>query len=277
MTSEFIIHANELNFEYEVISFSMNTPVVVDFWAEWCQPCKTLEPILERVIQEAGGSIRLAKVNIDQNPNLAIQYGVRSIPTVKAFVQGAVVAEFVGMQPPDRVRAFLDQLTPPSPIDLAVEKASNLLTLGNWAEAEGIFRGALTNKPNSSSSILGLCKSLLAQGKASEALELLREFPASREFSHAQALLPLAECMRNSMQKPVPEGDENDAAFRNALRLISKGNLEAAMDGIIGILRRNKHYQNGKAHQIALAIIELLGEGNPLTPQYRRELASALF
>lgn len=277
MTSEFIIHANELNFEYEVISFSMNTPVVVDFWAEWCQPCKTLEPILERVIQEAGGSIRLAKVNIDQNPNLAIQYGVRSIPTVKAFVQGAVVAEFVGMQPPDRVRAFLDQLTPPSPIDLAVEKASNLLTLGNWAEAEGIFRGALTNKPNSSSSILGLCKSLLAQGKASEALELLREFPASREFSHAQALLPLAECMRNSMQKPVPEGDENDAAFRNALRLISKGNLEAAMDGIIGILRRNKQYQNGKAHQIALAIIELLGEGNPLTPQYRRELASALF
>ena len=277
MTSEFIIHANELNFEYEVISFSMNTPVVVDFWAEWCQPCKTLGPILERVIQEAGGSIRLAKVNIDQNPNLAIQYGVRSIPTVKAFVQGAVVAEFVGMQPPDRVRAFLDQLTPPSPIDLAVEKASNLLTLGNWAEAEGIFRGALTNKPNSSSSILGLCKSLLAQGKASEALELLREFPASREFSHAQALLPLAECMRNSMQKPVPEGDENDAAFRNALRLISKGNLEAAMDGIIGILRRNKHYQNGKAHQIALAIIELLGEGNPLTSQYRRELASALF
>jgi putative thioredoxin len=277
MTSEFIIHANELNFEYEVISFSMNTPVVVDFWAEWCQPCKTLGPILERAIQEAGNSIRLAKVNIDQNPNLAIQYGVRSIPTVKAFVQGAVVAEFVGMQPPDRVRAFLDQLTPPSPIDLAVEKASNLLTLGNWAEAEGIFRGALTNKPNSSSSILGLCKSLLAQGKASEALELLREFPASREFSHAQALLPLAECMRNSMQKPVPEGDENDAAFRNALRLISKGNLEAAMDGIIGILRRNKQYQNGKAHQIALAIIELLGEGNPLTPQYRRELASALF
>lgn len=277
MTSEFIIHANELNFEYEVISFSMNTPVVVDFWAEWCQPCKTLGPILERAIREAGGSIRLAKVNIDQNPNLAIQYGVRSIPTVKAFVQGAVVAEFVGMQPPDRVRAFLDQLTPPSPIDLAVEKASNLLTLGNWAEAEGIFRGALTNKPNSSSSILGLCKSLLAQGKASEALELLREFPASREFSHAQALLPLAECMRNSMQKPVPEGDENDAAFRNALRLISKGNLEAAMDGIIGILRRNKQYQNGKAHQIALAIIELLGEGNPLTSQYRRELASALF
>ncbi len=124
MTSEFIIHANELNFEYEVISFSMNTPVVVDFWAEWCQPCKTLGPILERAIQEAGNSIRLAKVNIDQNPNLAIQYGVRSIPTVKAFVQGAVVAEFVGMQPPDRVRAFLDQLTPPSPIDLAVEKAS---------------------------------------------------------------------------------------------------------------------------------------------------------
>lgn len=277
MTSEFIIHANETNFEYEVISFSMNNPVIVDFWAEWCQPCKTLGPILERAILETGNSIRLAKVNIDQNPNLALQYGVRSIPTVKAFIQGAVVSEFVGMQPPDRVRSFLEQLTPPSPIDLAVEKASNLLIMGNWSEAETIFRNALSSKPNSSSSLLGLSKSLLAQGKASEGLELLHEFPASREFSHAQALIPLAENLRDFLQDQLPDENENDAAFRNAMRLISKGNLPAAMDGMLGILRREKHYKNGKAHQTALGLIEMLGEENPLTPQYRRELASALF
>jgi putative thioredoxin len=277
MTSEFIIHANELNFEYEVISFSMNTPVVVDFWAEWCQPCKTLTPILERTVLESGGSIRLAKVNIDQNPNLAMQYGVRSIPTVKAFVQGAVVAEFVGSQPPDRVRAFLEQLTPPGLTDLAIEKASNLLILGNWTEAETIFRDALSSKPNSTSSLLGLSKSLLAQGKADEALELLREFPASREYSRAQALMPLAESLRDFMQNRLLDENENDATFRNSLRLISKGNMAAAMDGILGILRRDKRYQNGKAHQVALAIIETLGEENPLTAQYRRELASALF
>ncbi|RJQ41013.1 MAG: hypothetical protein C4545_07765 [Anaerolineaceae bacterium] len=277
MTSEFIIHANELNFEYEVLSFSMNNPVVVDFWAEWCQPCKTLGPILERAVLEAGGSIRLAKVNIDQNPNLALQYGVRSIPTVKAFVQGTVVSEFVGIQPPDRVRAFLEQLTPPSPIDLAVEKASHLLIMGNWTEAETIFRDALSNRPNSSSSLLGLSKSLLAQGKAAEALDLLHEFPASREFSHAQLLIPLAESMQEFQQHLLPDEDTNDAAFHNALRLVSKGNLPAAMDGILGILRREKRYRNGKAHQIALSLMEMLGEENPLTPEYRRELANVLF
>ncbi len=277
MTSEFIVHANELNFEYEVLSFSKNNPVVVDFWADWCQPCKTLGPILERAVLEAGGSIRLAKVNIDQNPNLALQYEVRTIPTVKAFVQGVVVSEFVGMQPPDRVRAFLDQLTPPSPIDLAVEKASNLLVQGGWSEAESIFRDALSGKPNSSASLLGLSKSLIAQGKADEALELLRDFPASREYSRAETLLPVAEAMRSYLKDQLPEEDENDAAFRNALRLVSKGNLAAAMDGILGILRRDKRYGDGRAHKIALGIIEMLGEENLLTAQYRRELASALF
>jgi putative thioredoxin len=124
---------------------------------------------------------------------------------------------------------------------------------------------------------LGLSKSLLAQGKASEVLELLHEFPASREFSHAQALIPLAESLHDFLQNQLPDEDENDAAFRNAMRLVSRGNLPAAMDGMLGILRREKHYKNGKAHQTALGILEMLGEENPLTPQYRRELASALF
>ena len=277
MTSEFIIHVNELNFEYEVISYSMNNPVVVDFWAEWCQPCKTLGPILERAIFEEGGAIRLAKVNIDQNPNLALQYSVRSIPTVKAFVQGAVAAEFVGIQPPDRVRSFLEQLTPPSPVDLAVEKASNLLINSEWGEAETIFRDALSNKPNSSSGILGLAKSLLAQGKATEALELLREFPTSREYSHAQALIALADSMEAYRQDALPDEDINDAAFHNAMRLASKGNIPAAMDGMLEIMRRDKQYQNGKAHQVVLSLMEMLGEENPLTSEYRRELANLLF
>lgn len=277
MTSDFIVTVNELNFEYEVISYSMNTPVVVDFWAEWCQPCKTLGPTLENIILEAGGTIRLAKVNIDQNPNLAIQYGVRSIPTVKAFVQGTVVNEFVGVQPPDRVRTFLDTLAPPSPVELAVEKASNLLISGEWQEAESIFRDALKNKPNSSNGLLGLAKSLIAQGKSTEALVLLREFPASREYSHAQLLIPLAEYVGTFKQEKLPDQNENDAAFRNAMRLVSKGNLEAAMDGLLGILRRDKRYHGGSARQCALAILEMFGEGNPLTSSYRRELSNILF
>ena len=277
MTSEFIINVSELNFEYEVVSYSMNTPVVVDFWAEWCQPCKTLTPILEQIVLEAAGSIRMAKVNIDQNPNLALQYGVRSIPTVKAFVQGAVVSEFVGVQPPDRVRSFVEQLSPPSPIDLAVEKASNLLINGEWSTAEAILRDALSSKPNSPSGLLGLSKSLLAQGKSTEALQLLHDFPASREFSHAESLKPLAESLEAYRMDTLPSETVDDAAFRNALRLVGKGNIPAALDGLLGILRRDKHYAGGKAHQIVLSLLELLGEENTLTGEYRRELANVLF
>lgn len=277
MTSEFIINVNELNFEYEVLTYSMNTPVVVDFWAEWCQPCKTLGPAIERAILESEGTIRLAKVNIDQNPNLAIQYGVRSIPTVKAFVQGAVVAEFVGAQPPDRIRSFLQELTPPSPVDLAMEKGTSLVSQGDWVEAETIFRDALSNKPNSGAGLLGLAKTLLAQGKAAEAYQILIEFPANREFAQAQALLPLAESMKQYKKDLLPDDAINDAAFKNAIRLVTRGNIPAALDGLLEILRRDKHYQDGKARQVLLGLLEIMGEDNPLTSEYRRELANVLF
>ncbi len=277
MTSEFIINVNELNFEYEVLTYSMNTPVVVDFWAEWCQPCKTLGPAIERAILESEGTIRLAKVNIDQNPNLAIQYGVRSIPTVKAFVQGAVVAEFVGAQPPDRIRSFLQELTPPSPVDLAMEKGTSLVSQGDWVEAETIFRDALSNKPNSGAGLLGLAKTLLAQGKAAEAYQILIEFPASREFAQAQALLPLADSMKQYKKDLLPDDAINDAAFKNAIRLVTRGNIPAALDGLLEILRRDKRYQNGKARQVLLGLLEIMGEDNPLTSEYRRELANVLF
>ena len=119
MASDNIVDVTEANFQYEVISYSENTPVVVDFWAEWCRPCKTLGPLLERLAHEAQGSFRLARVDVDANPNLALHYGVRSIPTVKAFSQGEVVGEFSGLQPEGRIREFLSRITPPSPLALS--------------------------------------------------------------------------------------------------------------------------------------------------------------
>jgi len=155
MTPEFIIDANELNFEYEVVAFSKNVPVLVDFWAEWCHPCKMLSPLLERLVQEANGSLRLAKVNIDQNPNLAMQYSVRSIPTVKAFVDGHVTAEFVGVQPEARLREFINKLTPPSPLELDLEKAQGKMAAREWVEAEKILRNILTQNANRDGRHLG--------------------------------------------------------------------------------------------------------------------------
>src|SRR5512133_1248777 len=138
-TSEYIVEVNESDFEYEVVNFSRNTPVVVDFWAVWCGPCKMLTPILEKLAEEAKGAFRLAKANVDENPNLALRYGVRSIPAVKAFQNGQVVSEFTGAQPEPRVREFIRSLAP-SQGDLAQEKAESLLDQHQWSSAERDFR-----------------------------------------------------------------------------------------------------------------------------------------
>ena len=120
MEPDYIIDINDENFEYEVIQYSLNTPVVLDFWAEWCKPCKTLSPLLESLAHEAGGGFRLAKVNVDNSPNIALRFGVRSIPTIKAFTQGEVVGEVVGLQPEPRLREFINRIIPPSPLTLSI-------------------------------------------------------------------------------------------------------------------------------------------------------------
>lgn len=279
MTPNFIIDVSEADFEYEVIAYSQHVPVVVDFWAEWCGPCRTLGPLLEKLAIEGQGNFRLAKVNVDENPNLATRYAVRSIPNVKAFRNGAVIGEFFGAQPEGRLREFLRQVAPTQD-DLALEKATSLLDLEKPLEAEPIFRQVLQHMPGNPTALLGLCRSLLWQGQGREALQILEHFPPSREFSTAEILLPLARALAqlesSQAQFTGPE-DPLDAAYENALRLIRRGNFPAAMDGLLDVLRENKRYREGAARQILVALFAVLGEQNPLTREYRAELASILF
>jgi len=277
MANDHIIDVSELNFQYEVLAYSQNTPVLVDFWAEWCQPCKVLGPLLERIVAEAGGSVRLARLNIDQNPNLAMQYGVRSIPTVKAFVQGQVAGEFVGLQPEVRIREFISKIVPPSPLDLALEKAHSLLTAHDWKNAEILFLQVLEQKPSDSVVLLGLAKSRLAVGNAQDALEILKDFPPSRESTQSQILLPYARSLLDYKTGKLLEQDVLDTAFNNCLRLASTGKIEPALDGLLDILRKEKSWREKLAQKSFLALLELLGEDDPQTRQYRQELASILF
>jgi len=273
--SEFVVNVNEADFEYEVINYSHNVPVVVDFWAAWCVPCKTLGPLLERLAQEGHGAFRLAKVDVDESPNLAMRYGVRSIPNVKAFGQGQVVAEFAGLQPEPRVREFINKLAP-SPDTLELEKAQGLLEQHRWVDAEAIYRRVLKHSPDQGAALLGLVKSLLGQGRGRDALPILTAFPASREYSIAQVLRPLAE----AIAIPPASVDDTDLlgpAFQNSVRLAARGNIPAAMDGFLDVLRENKNYRNGLPRQLVVALLELMGENHPLTRQYRQELASILF
>lgn len=279
MSPDYIVDVSEADFEYEVLAYSQNVPVVVDFWAEWCRPCRDLKILLMRLADEAQGRFRLARVNVDENPNLALRYGVRSLPTVKAFVNGQVVAEFVGLIPETRLREFLERLQPPSPTALKLEKAESLLVEGEWAAAEDLFREVLEEDGEDPRALLGLAKALLAQGKGYEGLAILEAFPSSRQYAQAMLLKPYAQALVELRQRREieDESDELAAAYWNAIRLASRGNLLAALDGLLDILRQDKRYREDQARQVVLSLLEILGEENPLTRQYRNELALILF
>jgi putative thioredoxin len=196
---------------------------------------------------------------------------------VKAFSNSQVVTEFVGLQPEERLREFITHITPPSPATLALEKAEALLSMQQWTQAETIYRQMLEQNPTQPASLLGLSKSLLAQNQIQEALPILKDFPASRQFHQAQAMLPLANALNDLSHHGLPDENELDPAFSNAIRLAGRGNTLAALDGLLDILRHDKQYRQGKARQVILSIFELMGDDNPDTREYRAELANILF
>lgn len=276
MASDFIIDVTEADFELKVLAYSQEIPVVVDFWAEWCAPCRVLGPILEKFTNEASGSFRLAKVNVDENPNLSKRYQIHSIPAVKAFRESRIISEFTGLRSEPQIKDFLNNIAP-SPSDLSIEKGYSMLDMHRPVEAEHSFRQALEGLPSHPRALLGLCKSLLWQGRAKESSLILATFPASREYGAAETLRPLAEALVQLDQYIVDLDNPLDAAYTNAIRLVSRGNFEAAMDGLLDILRQDKRFRGGQAHKLILAILELFGEKDPIGQEYRSELALALF
>lgn len=268
-----IINVTEADFEFEVVAYSQQVPVVVDFWAEWCQPCKMLGPLLERLAAEAEGTFRLAKVDVDENPNLSRRFNIRSIPTVKGFSNGQAVAEFVGMVPEVQVREFLKKLVPDEST-LEMEKGFSLLELGQPKTAEETFRNLLATGMESPMVPLGLAKSLLLQGRGEEALHILDTIQVGKAFGPAETLRPLAIALSRDDENTE---DVLETAYQHALILVKRGNLPAALDGLLDILRENKRFRGGEAQKVILAIFELLGNQHPQTIQYRRELSSVLF
>jgi putative thioredoxin len=275
--SEYILDVDEATFESEVVLRSHQLPVVVDFWAPWCGPCRTLSPMLERQAIEAGGAFLLAKINVDDNPALSIRFGVQGIPAVKAFRHGEVAAEFVGAQPEAVVKRFIEQLAP-SETQQAIDEALSLLGTRHYQQAESSFREVLDEDEGNADAALGLIESLLMSGQGGEALEILEHFPAGTAWAKAETYKPLAELLvETGQQQSGIEDDPMEASLHQAARLIERGNIEAAMDGFLSILREDKNYRNGMVRQVMLALFELLGDQDPTTRKYREELASVLF
>ena len=271
---DYIIDVTEATFLTDVIERSKQRPVIVDFWAPWCGPCRMLSPTLERITMEANGAYTLAKINSDENQRLAMQYGVQGIPAVKLFRDGKVIGEFVGALPEPKVREFIRKYAP-NQSDLILTAAQDLAREKRWAEAETAYRHALAVDPNSAQIALELSKALLHLGKGAEAITLLEAIPSdAREAVAAHKLLPVAHWMCVTTADGT---QEIDRMYAEAGQLARQGKYDGTMDGLIGVLRRNRFYRDGEAKQIMLGVFELLGADDPAVRDYQRQLASVLF
>lgn len=276
MSESNIIDVSDESFEYEVVNYSSQVPVVMDFWAPWCIPCRVQSPLLAKLAEEANGAFRLARVNVDQQPKLAERLKVKTVPAVKAFVDGRIVSEFTGVLSEPNLRQFIRRIMPESG-DLQLEKGKSLMLLGDIAGAEEALLKYLESNPGSPAGLLAFTRVLLIQGRANEAKAILSNFPASHEFNSAQLLKPVVEAYLWLDKQQEPPHDDLEAAYRNSLRLAKQGKIQLAMDGFLDILRRDKHYRNDEVREVYLGLLEVLGEDHPDVRLYRSDLSNVLF
>lgn len=274
--SEFIIDVSEETFNEEVLHYSQSLPVLVAFWAVWSVPCRVLAATLEKVVAENSGMFRLARLNVDENPKLAERFNIRSLPHVKAFINGNIAAEFSGNISEAIIQEFLHRVIP-SETDLLLEKGKSLLAQCDYSGAELVFNQYLDEVPNHPEALLGLIKANLWLGEADLALQLLSLFPPSREYSTAQLLIPVAQVFADVDALADAQSAPLVITYQRGVRLAMRGNVPAALDGFLDILREDKNFRKGELKALFIGLLTLLGDDFEDARQYRNDLASVLF
>lgn len=285
-----IVEVNLDNFAQEVLEVSYQRPVLVDFWASWCQPCQTLSPLLQKLAAEYAGVFRLAMVNSDAEQELVMHFGVRSLPTVKVVFQGQLVAEQIGVQPESVYRQILDQFGPPATVAAEpqdpLEQINQLWQAGHYEPALQQLDALRAQHPDDHTLSLELAERLLMLNLADDAAQILHALPVNIQTeARAQGLLArlqFAEQVRHAPdlyqleQRLALNPRDYQALHYLAGRLVLAGEFEAALEQLLTLQRIQPSFAEGAARRDMLAIFQILGSEDPLTTQYRRRLASLL-
>jgi putative thioredoxin len=267
------------DFPSEVLNRSREVPVLVDFWAEWCGPCKTLSPLLERMTHEADGAFELAKVDVDANQELSAQFMVQSIPTVVAIRDGKEVNRFTGALPEAAITAFLETVLP-TELDLMVDAARTALVTGDTAGAEHMLRQVLDTKPDHQDAGTSLAALLIDHGDIDEAMIVLGKLVPDADVERLQAAARLRLTSGGDIAEleaaasAAPDDDEAQLALARALA--ARSEFEPALDRLLDVVR-SKGEGKEAARLAMLDIFGVLGNDHPLTSTYRRQLATALY
>lgn len=293
-SSPAVFDVTTAEFEQKVIMASMQRPVIVDFWAPWCGPCKQLGPLLEKAVQAAGGTVAMAKVNIDQNQELAAALRIQSIPTVYAFFGGRPVDAFQGAVPESQIKAFVDKLMAiarqamPGALDIpqALTQAAEALAQGALPMAQQIYAQILEQDEKNAPAYIGLIRTYVTAGQIEQARAMIDHAPPEisnqSAFAEARSALelaqlkpaqPLAELQARAEKNP----QDLQAAYDYALGLYSAGKREAGIDGLLAVIKKNRAWNEEAARKHLLKIFEALGPQDPLVVESRRKLSTILF
>ncbi|MBS0563309.1 MAG: co-chaperone YbbN [Proteobacteria bacterium] len=288
--ADLISDVTEATFMTEVIDASRDVPVIVDFWAPWCGPCKTLGPALEAAVTAARGKVRMAKVNVDENQMIAAQLRIQSIPTVYAFWQGKPVDGFQGAIAGSEIKSFVDKLSAlvgDGGLSEAIAAAEQMLAEGAAVDAAETFAAILGEEQENAPAYGGLVRSHLALGNLDQAEGLLKAAPAaiarSVEVEAARAQLdlarqaatagPVADLQREVAARP----DDHQLRFDLALALHAEGRVEEAVDTLLDLFRRDREWKDGAAKAQLFTIFEALKPTDPIALKGRRKLSSMIF